>query len=192
MKFSILWNQLQDEFQCCISFSFNVISSEILCGPNVQFINKFPRIVAPSHFQVYQVPWFCLIFRVNMVDSLFWFDVEMHALSILMSLASSSIRWNHDHIIRGSFFFKYLLSELCYHSMLFHIPMLIFSNLTVSQHSIAMLPVICQIACWGYHFFCLLSDNLGEDCPVFENLFEFCQIYAGGTIGKLKYASWCS
>jgi len=28
-------------------------------------------------------------------------------------------------------------------------------------------------------------DNLGEDCPVFENLFEFCQIYAGGTIGNL-------
>lgn len=27
-------------------------------------------------------------------------------------------------------------------------------------------------------------DNLGEDCPVFENLFEFCQIYAGGTIGN--------
>ena len=23
---------------------------------------------------------------------------------------------------------------------------------------------------------------MGEDCPVFENLFEFCQIYAGGTI----------
>lgn len=34
---------------------------------------------------------------------------------------------------------------------------------------------------------CLLpTDNLGEDCPVFENLFEFCQIYAGGTIGKNK------
>jgi hypothetical protein len=30
----------------------------------------------------------------------------------------------------------------------------------------------------------LFTDNLGEDCPVFENLFEFCQIYAGGTIGK--------
>lgn len=29
-----------------------------------------------------------------------------------------------------------------------------------------------------------LPDNLGEDCPVFDNLFEFCQIYAGGTIGK--------
>jgi acetoin utilization deacetylase AcuC-like enzyme len=26
--------------------------------------------------------------------------------------------------------------------------------------------------------------NLGEDCPVFEDLFEFCQLYAGGTIGK--------
>lgn len=24
---------------------------------------------------------------------------------------------------------------------------------------------------------------MGEDCPVFDNLFEFCQIYAGGTIG---------
>ncbi|CAM6126040.1 unnamed protein product [Calypogeia fissa] len=24
--------------------------------------------------------------------------------------------------------------------------------------------------------------NMGEDCPVFDNLFEFCQIYAGGTI----------
>lgn len=34
--------------------------------------------------------------------------------------------------------------------------------------------------------FCLLSDNLGEDCPVFDNLFEFCQIYAGGTIGSLR------
>lgn len=30
----------------------------------------------------------------------------------------------------------------------------------------------------------LFPDNLGEDCPVFENLFEFCQIYAGGTIGN--------
>ena len=25
---------------------------------------------------------------------------------------------------------------------------------------------------------------MGEDCPVFDNLFEFCQIYAGGTIGE--------
>lgn len=28
----------------------------------------------------------------------------------------------------------------------------------------------------------LLKYNMGEDCPVFDNLFEFCQIYAGGTI----------
>lgn len=28
----------------------------------------------------------------------------------------------------------------------------------------------------------LIRYNMGEDCPVFENLFEFCQIYAGGTI----------
>lgn len=34
------------------------------------------------------------------------------------------------------------------------------------------------------HFF--VADNLGEDCPVFEDMFEFCQIYAGATIGKEK------
>jgi len=28
----------------------------------------------------------------------------------------------------------------------------------------------------------LVRYNMGEDCPVFDNLFEFCQIYAGGTI----------
>nr|BAF37798.1 hypothetical protein [Ipomoea trifida] len=28
--------------------------------------------------------------------------------------------------------------------------------------------------------------NLGEDCPVFDNLFEFCQIYAGGTIDAAR------
>ncbi|PNX93850.1 histone deacetylase 9-like protein, partial [Trifolium pratense] len=28
----------------------------------------------------------------------------------------------------------------------------------------------------------LAKYNLGEDCPVFDNLFEFCQIYAGGTL----------
>jgi hypothetical protein len=32
-------------------------------------------------------------------------------------------------------------------------------------------------------------DNMGEDCPVFENLFEFCQIYAGGTIGRCNISS---
>ncbi|ONI01114.1 hypothetical protein PRUPE_6G122500 [Prunus persica] len=32
----------------------------------------------------------------------------------------------------------------------------------------------------------LARYNLGEDCPVFDNLFEFCQIYAGGTIDAAR------
>ncbi|KAF3779053.1 Histone deacetylase 9 [Nymphaea thermarum] len=32
----------------------------------------------------------------------------------------------------------------------------------------------------------LAKYNLGEDCPVFDNLFEFCQIYAGGTIDAAR------
>ncbi|KAE8693025.1 Histone deacetylase 1 [Hibiscus syriacus] len=32
----------------------------------------------------------------------------------------------------------------------------------------------------------LAKYNLGEDCSVFENLFEFCQIYAGGTIDAAR------
>ncbi|KAG8387524.1 hypothetical protein BUALT_Bualt02G0030000 [Buddleja alternifolia] len=28
--------------------------------------------------------------------------------------------------------------------------------------------------------------KLGEDCPIFDNLFEFCQIYAGGTIDAAR------
>ncbi|XP_052878481.1 uncharacterized protein LOC108477140 isoform X3 [Gossypium arboreum] len=33
----------------------------------------------------------------------------------------------------------------------------------------------------------IISDyNLREDCSVFENLFEFCQIYAGGTIDAAR------
>ena len=27
--------------------------------------------------------------------------------------------------------------------------------------------------------------NVGEDCPVFDGLFEFCQLYASGSIGKV-------
>lgn len=39
----------------------------------------------------------------------------------------------------------------------------------------------------------IVPDNLGEDCPVFDDLFEFCQIYAGGTLGnrKIANASFC-
>ena len=28
--------------------------------------------------------------------------------------------------------------------------------------------------------------NVGEDCPVFDGLFEFCQISASGSIGELS------
>ncbi|XP_041871544.1 histone deacetylase 1 [Corvus kubaryi] len=27
--------------------------------------------------------------------------------------------------------------------------------------------------------------NVGEDCPVFDGLFEFCQLSAGGSVGKI-------
>ena len=26
--------------------------------------------------------------------------------------------------------------------------------------------------------------NVGEDCPVFDGMYEFCQLSAGGSIGK--------
>ncbi|XP_044966447.1 histone deacetylase 9 isoform X1 [Hordeum vulgare subsp. vulgare] len=32
----------------------------------------------------------------------------------------------------------------------------------------------------------LTRYNLGEDCPVFDDLFEFCQIYAGGTLDAAR------
>ena len=37
-----------------------------------------------------------------------------------------------------------------------------------------------------------LSVNVGEDCPVFDGLFEFCQLSAGGSAGKtyLPGNSW--
>ena len=28
-----------------------------------------------------------------------------------------------------------------------------------------------------------LSVNVGEDCPVFDGLYEFCQISTGGSVG---------
>lgn len=30
--------------------------------------------------------------------------------------------------------------------------------------------------------------NVGEDCPVFDGMYEFCQLSAGGSIGKLHDA----
>jgi histone deacetylase 1/2 len=28
------------------------------------------------------------------------------------------------------------------------------------------------------------SDNVGDDCPVFDGLFDYCSISAGGSMGK--------
>lgn len=28
-------------------------------------------------------------------------------------------------------------------------------------------------------------DNVGDDCPVFDGLFDYCSISAGGSMGKL-------
>lgn len=36
--------------------------------------------------------------------------------------------------------------------------------------------------------FCLIlwpTVNVGEDCPVFDGLFEFCQLSTGGSVGML-------
>lgn len=37
-------------------------------------------------------------------------------------------------------------------------------------------------------FYChipLLTVNVGEDCPVFDGLFEFCQLSTGGSVGMI-------
>lgn len=32
---------------------------------------------------------------------------------------------------------------------------------------------------------CCFAVNVGEDCPVFDGLFEFCQLSVGGSVGEL-------
>lgn len=31
---------------------------------------------------------------------------------------------------------------------------------------------------------------MGEDCPVFDGMFEFCSIFAGASIGKSPAGQW--
>jgi acetoin utilization deacetylase AcuC-like enzyme len=31
----------------------------------------------------------------------------------------------------------------------------------------------------------MASDNVGDDCPIFDGLFEYCSISAGGSMGAL-------
>ena len=37
-----------------------------------------------------------------------------------------------------------------------------------------------------FHTYILISIavNVGEDCPVFDGLYEFCQLSTGGSVGK--------
>lgn len=61
----------------------------------------------------------------------------------------------------------------------------------------------------GTHYVLLLSSsikaicpvlsptvNVGEDCPVFDGLFEFCQLSTGGSVGMFwphfPYTLWCT
>jgi len=33
-------------------------------------------------------------------------------------------------------------------------------------------------------------DNVGDDCPVFDGLFDFCSISAGGSMGNAEFTSF--
>lgn len=37
----------------------------------------------------------------------------------------------------------------------------------------------------------MLVVNVGEDCPVFDGMFQFCQVSAGGSLGKLHARCLC-
>lgn len=52
-----------------------------------------------------------------------------------------------------------------------------------------------ELACVGKLCYLIISSlsvclclavNVGEDCPVFDGLFEFCQLSGGGSVGKFK------
>ena len=36
----------------------------------------------------------------------------------------------------------------------------------------------------NYVIYIMYVVNVGEDCPVFDGMYEFCQLSAGGSIGK--------
>lgn len=41
--------------------------------------------------------------------------------------------------------------------------------------------------CDGSWFILPVTVNVGEDCPVFDGLFEFCQLSGGGSVGELFF-----
>lgn len=36
------------------------------------------------------------------------------------------------------------------------------------------------------YIFLFCTVNVGEDCPVFDGMYEFCQLSTGGSVGKFK------
>lgn len=42
---------------------------------------------------------------------------------------------------------------------------------------------ICLFSVQKHNYTQLQRFNVGEDCPVFDGLFEFCQLYTSGSIG---------
>ena len=57
------------------------------------------------------------------------------------------------------------------------------ANLHIHTLSIVLLEVISVI------FYSTV--NVGEDCPVFDGMYEFCQLSAGGSIGNVIISSNC-
>lgn len=41
-----------------------------------------------------------------------------------------------------------------------------------------------NIVFWFLSFCCIFAVNVGEDCPVFDGLYEFCQLSTGGSVGN--------
>lgn len=48
------------------------------------------------------------------------------------------------------------------------------------EYSKQLVKCECERSCTSLMFLV----NVGEDCPVFDGMFQFCQIYAGGSLGK--------
>ena len=38
---------------------------------------------------------------------------------------------------------------------------------------------------------CNFTVNVGEDCPVFDGMYEFCQLSAGGSVGEPFFRCEC-
>lgn len=47
------------------------------------------------------------------------------------------------------------------------------------------LEYVCTFMYTNTHTHTHTIVNVGEDCPVFDGMYEFCQLSAGGSLGKL-------